>query len=82
MKKMIQKWNSMSLILRILLGLIIGTGLGFMVPAATGIGFLGTLFVGALKAIAPVLVFVLVMSSLAQAKEKIGKNLQRLLHYI
>ena len=56
MKKMIQKWNSMSLILRILLGLIIGTGLGFMVPAATGIGSLGTLFVGALKAIAPVLV--------------------------
>ena len=79
MRKLIQKWNSMSLILRILLGLIIGTVLGFTVPAATGIGFLGTLFVGALKAIAPVLVFVLVMSSLAQAKEKMGKKFTKVI---
>ncbi|MDD3414286.1 MAG: serine/threonine transporter SstT [Lachnospiraceae bacterium] len=79
MKKMIQKWNSMSLILRILLGLMIGTGLGFMVPAATEIGFLGTLFVGALKAIAPILVFVLVMSSLAQAKEKMSKKFTKVI---
>lgn len=74
MRKMIQKWNSISLILRILIGLFIGAILGFILPGATEIAFLGTLFVGALKAIAPILVFVLVMSSLAQAKERIGKK--------
>ncbi len=73
-KKMIQKWNSMSLILRILVGLAVGVILGITLPGVTGIGFLGKLFVGALKSIAPILVFVLVMSSLAQAKEKIGKK--------
>lgn len=74
MRKTLQKWNDMSLILRIMIGLIIGVILGIILPGATEIGFLGTLFVGALKAIAPILVFVLVMSSLAQAKEKIGKK--------
>lgn len=79
MRKMFQKWNNMSLILRILIGLIIGVILGIVLPGATGIGFLGTLFVGALKAIAPILVFVLVMSSLAQAKEKIGKKFTKVI---
>ena len=41
---------------------------------APGIGILGTLFVGALKAIAPLLVFVLIISALAQSKEKLGKQ--------
>ncbi len=49
---------------RILIGLILGTLLGLLVPQATAIGILGSLFVGALKAIAPLLVFVLVISSL------------------
>ncbi|MDD3338486.1 MAG: serine/threonine transporter SstT [Lachnospiraceae bacterium] len=74
MKKIVQKWNSISLILRILVGLIIGAVLGMALPQATGISLLGTLFVGALKAIAPILVFILVMSSLAQAKGKVGKQ--------
>lgn len=64
----------MSLILRILIGLIIGAVLGLTLPQATGISILGDLFVGALKAIAPVLVFVLVISSLAQANTGIGKK--------
>ena len=74
MKNAIKKWNSLSLIIRIIIGLVIGVILGLTVPQATEIGFLGTLFVGALKAIAPVLVFVLVMSSLARANEKLGKK--------
>ena len=74
MKELIQKWNSMSLILRILIGLIIGIILGLLLPQATGIAILGDIFVGALKAIAPVLVFVLVISSLAQASSGIGKK--------
>lgn len=74
MKELLQKWNSMSLILRILIGLIIGVILGLLLPQATGIAILGNIFVGALKAIAPVLVFVLVISSLAQASSGIGKK--------
>ncbi len=64
----IRKWNSISLIIRILCGLAIGVILGLLVPNATGIAVLGQLFVGALKAVAPILVLVLVASSLANAK--------------
>ena len=74
MKDVVKKWNGISLILRILIGLIIGAVLGLAVPQATAISVLGDLFVGALKAIAPVLVFVLVMSSLAKAGNGIGKR--------
>jgi len=71
MKTLINKWNSLSLIFRILIGFVIGIVLGLVIPQITWIAFLGTLFVGALKAIAPLLVFVLVISSLAQANEKV-----------
>ena len=64
----IKKWNSLSLIIRIFVGLVIGAILGLTLPGWSWIGILGTLFVGALKAIAPLLVFVLVASSLANAK--------------
>ena len=64
----LKKWNSMSLIIRICIGLVIGAALGLLLPKQTWIGILGTLFVGALKAIAPVLVFVLVSASIANAK--------------
>ena len=64
----VRKWNSLSLIVRILIGLVVGAVLGFVVPKATWIGVPGELFVGALKAIAPILVFVLVASSLANSK--------------
>ena len=58
----------MSLIARILIGLIVGAVLGFVAPGLKWIGVIGDLFVGALKAIAPILVFVLVASSLANSK--------------
>lgn len=64
----------MSLILRILIGLIIGAVLGFLFPQASWISLFGDIFVGALKAIAPVLVFVLVISSLSRANSGIGKK--------
>ncbi len=65
---LIRKWNSLSLITRILIGLAIGALLGIALPSAGWIGIPGTLFVGALKGVAPVLVFVLVASSIANAK--------------
>lgn len=75
MKNLIEKWNSISLIIRILIGTVIGAILALVVPQATGIAILGDLFVGALKAIAPILVCVLVMSSLAQTKEGHNGNM-------
>lgn len=69
MKKVFEKWNSISLVLRILCGLIIGIILGLAIPKATVIIIFGDLFVGALKAIAPLLVFFLVMSALAHMGE-------------
>ncbi len=69
MKNLFAKWNSISLVLRILCGLIIGILLGLTIPKVTVIALLGDLFVGALKAIAPLLVFFLVMSALAHMGE-------------
>lgn len=74
MKELLKKWNSLSLILRIVIGLAIGVCLGVAAPQLTAVSLLGDIFVGALKAIAPILVFVLVISSLAQAGEGIGKQ--------
>ncbi len=74
MKKVFQKWNNISLILRILCGLVIGVILGLVVPNASVIAILGDIFVGALKAIAPILVFVLVLSALANTKGAVGKR--------
>ncbi len=64
MKNAIKKWNDISLVKRIICGLIIGIILGLVVPQATAISILGQLFVGALKGVAPLLVFFLVMSAL------------------
>ena len=54
MKNLLKKWNSISLVKRIIVGLIIGIILGLTVPQFTVIGLLGDLFVGALKAVAPI----------------------------
>ena len=72
MKKMWEKWTGVSLVKRIIVGLAIGVILALAVPQASGIGILGDVFVGALKAIAPLLVFFLVMSSLSNAGKSHG----------
>ncbi|HID4133117.1 TPA: serine/threonine transporter SstT [Pluralibacter gergoviae] len=55
-----------SLVKQILVGLVLGILLAWVSPsAANAVGLLGTLFVGALKAVAPVLVLMLVMASIA-----------------
>ncbi len=74
MKNVLRKWNSMSLVLRIIIGLALGVALALLVPGAKWISMLGVLFVGALKAIAPVLVFALVVSSLAQSRQRLGSQ--------
>lgn len=79
MKQILKKWNELSLIIRIAIGLVLGALLGVAVPNFTVLSVLGDVFVGALKAIAPVLVFVLVMSSLANAKGGVGKRFSRVI---
>lgn len=69
---LLRKWTETSLVLRILIGLVIGAVLGLVVPEWTGISILGQVFVSALKAIAPVLVAVLVVASIAKAGGGLG----------
>ena len=62
--------NRISLIWQIIIGLIIGTLIGQLIPSIVPtIGILGSLFVGALKAVAPFLVFILVTAAIAQHNE-------------
>ena len=70
----VKKYNETSLVLRIVIGLVIGLVLALIVPQATWISLFGTIFVGALKAIAPILVFVLVTSALASSNQKLGNQ--------
>ncbi len=76
MKNVLSKWNSISLVKRILCGLIIGIILGLVIPQASAISILGNLFVGALKGVAPILVFFLVMSALCHMGEGQKTNMK------
>ena len=71
---LVKKWAAVSLILRIFIGLVVGAVLALLVPGWTWIGIFGKLFVGALKAVAPVLVAVLVISSIAKANGGLGSR--------
>ncbi len=73
--ELLRKWNHISLVKRIIVGLILGAALGALLPQASVIGILGTLFVNALKALAPLLVFFLVLHSLSQHKKGAKSNM-------
>lgn len=74
LKALARAWGGVSLVLRILCGFVLGVILGFLCPSAPVIPLLGEVFVGALKGVAPILVFVLVISSLANAGGNIGRR--------
>ena len=76
MKRFISTWNRTSLIKRIAIGVVIGALLGLLVPKFTVIGLLGDMFVGGLKAIAPLLVFALVANALSQTREGQQSNMK------
>lgn len=71
-KQVYDKWESISLVYRILGGLLIGLVLALIVPGNDYIPILGSLFIGALKAIAPFLVLFLVIGSLSKSGKGIG----------
>lgn len=80
MKSLLSKWNEMSLVKRIIIGLVIGIILAVLVPdMAAPIVIFGSLFVGALKAIAPILVFFLVMSAISQHKSGHQTNMKSII---
>ena len=65
--------------LRIFVGLLIGAAIGLAAPQWTGVAILGRIFVSALKGIAPVLVAVLVISSVAKAGKGLGRRFSSLI---
>ncbi len=75
MGNLLKIWNKITLVQQILLGLAVGTVLGVIAPQLTAISMFGTLFAEALKGIAPVLVFFLVMGALAQQKDGVKNNM-------
>ncbi|MBU5582813.1 hypothetical protein KQJ29_23445, partial [Enterococcus sp. S181_ASV_20] len=62
---MLDFFKQLSLIKRIVIGIILGGLLGIFLPQWSFIAIFGSLFVGALKAVAPLLVFVLIMASIS-----------------
>ena len=73
--ELLKKWTQISLIKRILVGMLLGIILGVALPQFTVIGILGTLFVNALKALAPMLVFFIVIHALAQRQKGGSTNM-------
>lgn len=69
MRGIINAYRNVGLVPAIIAALIAGVLIGWLVPSVgLALGILGSLFVGALKAVAPVLVFVLVLSAIATHK--------------
>ncbi len=67
LNKLLDRWMNGSLVGQILVGLILGVLLAWISPeAGKSVGILGNFFVGGLKAVAPVLVFILVIAAIAQ----------------
>ncbi|MFZ2622526.1 MAG: serine/threonine transporter SstT [Trichococcus flocculiformis] len=77
MYKLMNHWYKLSLVKRIIAGLVIGIILAVTIPdIAKPITIFGALFVGALKAIAPILVFFLVASAISQHKKGQQTNMK------
>ncbi|WP_332694471.1 serine/threonine transporter SstT [Halalkalibacter lacteus] len=80
MKNSIHKWNELSLVKRILVGIIIGVILAVTVSdAARWVTIFGSLFVGALKAVAPILVLFLVMHAISKHKSGHQTNMKSII---
>ena len=72
-----ERMTNTSLVLRIIIGIVLGAGLATVSPdTASSVSLLGSLFVGGLKAVAPILVFVLVASSIANQKKGQQTNMK------
>ncbi|SHR24673.1 Na+/H+ dicarboxylate symporter [Mycobacteroides abscessus subsp. abscessus] len=80
MKNLFLKWNEVSLVKRILVGMIIGIIFALAIPDATKwVSIFGSLFVGALKAVAPVLVLFLVMHAISKHRTGQQTNMKSII---
>ena len=80
MKDFFKAWNRLSLVKQIIIGLVIGIVLALVAPQQlSGITILGDIFTRALKGVAPVLVFFLVMFAICQHKSGQKTNMKRVL---
>ena len=77
--RIILTWKKTNLIKRISLGILCGALLAVLFPQASAIGPLGEIFVGGLKAIAPLLVFALVANALSQQKKGEKSNMKKVI---
>ena len=76
MSKVLSIYTNSSLVIRILVGIILGALVASISPSTgNSIAFLGGLFVSALKSVAPILIFTLVLSSLANQRQGQSSNL-------
>ena len=75
-KRLIQTWNKTNLMKRIAIGIFLGALLALLLPQASAIGLLGEIFVGGLRAIAPLLVFALVANALSQHQKGTQTNMK------
>lgn len=80
MKSFFKVLNKLSLVQQIIIGLVIGVALALTAPKeVSGVSILGDLFVGGLKAVAPVLVLFLVMSAISKHKTGQKTNMKSVL---
>lgn len=80
MKSMVAKWNKISLVKQICIGLAIGIILAVLFPQElSGLAILGELFTGALKAVAPVVVLLLVMAAISQHQQGQKTNIKSII---
>jgi len=80
MKDLLLKWNRVSLVKQILIGLIIGILLALTIPdAVQGISIFGSLFVSALKAVAPILVFAIVLHAISKHRSGQKTNMKAII---
>ncbi|MBR1375511.1 MAG: serine/threonine transporter SstT [Cardiobacteriaceae bacterium] len=80
LKNLFDTWCKTNLMLQIIIGIFCGIALGILLPeAGESVAFLGEFFVKALKSVAPVLVFILVLSAIAQHRSDRPTNIRGIL---
>ena len=77
MDRLVTRYKQGNLVVQILIGMVLGIVIALISPtAAMAVSILGTLFVGALKAVAPILVLVLVATAIATKPVGVQTNIK------
>ena len=77
--RIINAYNNVNLVVRIIIAIILGVLLGHFLPSQQWISIFGTLFVDSLKAVAPVLVFILIVCSLATGHSQLDRRFAKVI---